>query len=393
MINFKSVNKVLIRVDFNVPIKQGKVIDLTRIESAIPTIKYFLDKKMNVFLMSHLGRPLKQESKYSLKQIIPSIEKLLTKKVKFVKDINGNVRNLLSKNKNQIFLLENLRFYSGEKENNVQFAELLSKYGDIYVNDAFGVSHRHHASVSAIGNFFLNKKFKGLLVKKELDELSQLNQNNKRPFTIIVGGSKIGSKIHLLKTFLNKADNILIGGGMAFPFIKFLGGSIGDSIYKESELGVVKSFLDRAQQSKTKIILPTDCIATNDLENSVDCKNIYINNIPDSYMGVDIGKDTIRLFSETIKASKLIMWNGPMGVSEIDLFSFGTRKIAESITQATAHNAYSIVGGGDTVSDIAKLEMKNNFSYISTGGGAMLDFFRDSNLPGILNMKSLKIDI
>tara|TARA_B100000902_G_scaffold50725_1_gene57470 strand:- start:2476 stop:3654 length:1179 start_codon:yes stop_codon:yes gene_type:complete len=389
MINFKSVDKVLIRVDFNVPIQNNKILDLTRIESAIPTIKYFLDKQVSVFLMSHLGRPNNRESRYSLSQILPSIEKLLGVSVVLINEINGETNNLLTKNKNQIFLLENLRFYPGEKENSMQFAELLSQYGDIYVNDAFGVSHRNHASVSAIGNFFPNKKFTGFLLNRELKELSQLKEQNQRPFTIIVGGSKIGSKIHLLKTFLNKADNILIGGGMAFPFIKYLGGDIGNSIYNESELDVVNSFLEEAEQSKTKILFPIDCIATNNLENITECKTISIKNIPDSYMGVDIGPETIRLFSKIIKDSKLIMWNGPMGVSEIDLFSLGTSQIAESIIQATSLDAYSIIGGGDTVSDIKRLGIQANFSYISTGGGAMLDFFKNNNLPGVLNMKPL----
>ncbi len=389
MINFKSVDKVLIRVDFNVPIQNNKILDLTRIESAIPTIKYFLDKQVSVFLMSHLGRPNNRESRYSLSQILPSIEKLLGVSVVLINEINGETNNLLTKNKNQIFLLENLRFYPGEKENSMQFAELLSQYGDIYVNDAFGVSHRNHASVSAIGNFFPNKKFTGFLLNRELKELSQLKEQNQRPFTIIVGGSKIGSKIHLLKTFLNKADNILIGGGMAFPFIKYLGGDIGNSIYNESELDVVNSFLEEAEQSKTKILFPIDCIATNNLENITECKTISIKNIPDSYMGVDIGPETIRLFSKIIKDSKLIMWNGPMGVSEIDLFSLGTSQIAESIIQATSLDAYSIIGGGDTVSDIKRLGIQANFSYISTSGGAMLDFFKNNNLPGVLNMKPL----
>jgi phosphoglycerate kinase len=271
----------------------------------------------------------------------------------------------------------------------MKFAKLLSNYGDIYINDAFGVSHRNHASVSAITQFFENKKYKGFLLDRELIELKKLKNNKIEPYTIIVGGSKIGSKIHMLKSFLNVADNIIIGGGMAFPFIKYLGGEIGNSIFQENELKVVKEFLDQAKNSKTKIVLPIDCLITNSIDKKTDQSYTDIKNIPEHHMGVDIGVRTIKLFSDVISKSKLIMWNGPMGISEIEDFSNGTREIAATIVEATKQGSYSLVGGGDTISDISRFGLKKEFSYISTGGGAMLEFFKNENLPGIKNLESI----
>ena len=244
IINFKPETRVLIRVDYNVPIENEKILDLTRIQSSIPTIEYFLKKKMKIFLISHLGRPKKRDSKHSLKKLIKPLKKLLGINVGFIPDITTKPKIPIQTTDCQIFLLENLRFYSGETENDLQFAKVLAKYGDIYVNDAFGVSHRNHASVSAIHKFFTSNMYKGFLLESELKELQNLKINTKKPYTVIVGGSKIGSKIHMLKTFLNIADNILIGGGMAFPFIKCLGGEIGSSICKDTELDVVRDFLN-----------------------------------------------------------------------------------------------------------------------------------------------------
>tara|TARA_B100001250_G_scaffold259548_1_gene223501 strand:- start:7436 stop:8623 length:1188 start_codon:yes stop_codon:yes gene_type:complete len=383
----------LIRVDYNIPIKNETLLDLNRIEASIPTIQHFLKQKKKIVLMSHFGRPKGRDSNYSLRKLIPAIEKLLKRKVSFVPDITESSASIIRENNSAIVLLENLRFYSGEQTNDMEFAKQLSMYGDIYINDAFGVSHRNHASVSAITKFFPNKNYKGLLLERELKELKKLKNNNIEPYTIIVGGSKIGSKIHMLKSFLNVADNIIIGGGMAFPFIKHLGGGIGNSICQESELEVVKDFLHKAKQSKTKLSLPKDCLITNNLQKKTNQSYVSISNIPAEYIGVDIGPKTIRLFSNIISDSKLIMWNGPMGISEVDEYSQGSRDIADIIVKTTKRGSYSLLGGGDTISDISRFGLKKKFSYISTGGGAMLDFFKNENLPGTKDLESItKLD-
>jgi len=378
---------VLIRVDYNVPIKNESLLDLNRIEASIPTIQHYLQQNKKIVLMSHFGRPKGIDRNYSLIKIIPAIEKLLKTKVSFVADITGSTVN--REDNSSVTLLENLRFYPGEKKNDIEFAKILSCYGETYVNDAFGVCHRNHASVSAIKNFFPIKKYKGLLLEKELTELKKLKNNSIQPYTIIVGGSKIGSKIHMLKSFLNVADNIIIGGGMAFPFIKYIGGTIGDSIFQADELEVVKEFLHKASKSKTKIFLPEDCLITDNISQKTNKSYVDISNIPNGYMGVDIGLNSIKLFANIISKSKLIMWNGPMGISEVKEYSRGSRDIADSIVKATSNGTYSLVGGGDTISDISRFGLKEKFSYISTGGGAMLDFFKNENLPGTKDLDSI----
>ena len=380
---------VLIRVDYNVPIQNDIILDLNRIEASLPTIKYFLKHNKKIILMSHLGRPKGFDKKYSLEKLIKPLEKLLGLKVLFIPTITLESVSLITNKSYSIVLLENLRFYPGEKTNETEFARVLSNYGDVYVNDAFGVSHRNHASVSAITQFFENKKYKGILLESELGELNKLKQNKISPYTIIVGGSKIGSKIHMLQSFLDVADNIIIGGGMAFPFIKYLGGDIGSSIFQQQELVIVEEFLKQAKQSKTKIILPIDCLITNNIKEKTGQKHIDIMKIPQNYMGVDIGLKTIDLFCNVIRSSKLIMWNGPMGISEINDFSNGTKQIAETIVEATNQGSYSLLGGGDTISEISKWGLKNKFSYISTGGGAMLEFFKNENLPGTKDLDSI----
>tara|TARA_B100001250_G_scaffold378798_1_gene368921 strand:+ start:235 stop:1416 length:1182 start_codon:yes stop_codon:yes gene_type:complete len=387
--SFKLFKNILIRVDYNVPIQNDIILDLNRIESSLPTIRYFLKHNKKIILMSHLGRPKGLDKNYSLEKLIKPLEKLLGLKVLFIPEITSESVNLISNKLYSIVLLENLRFYPGEKTNDIEFARLLSNCGDIYINDAFGVSHRNHASVSAITQFFENQKYKGLLLESELRALNKLKQSTINPYTIIVGGSKIGSKIYMLQSFLNVADNIIIGGGMAFPFIKYLGGDIGSSIFKEQELVIVEEFLNQAKQSKTKIILPIDCLITNNIKERGDQRHIDIMKIPQNYMGVDIGVKTIKLFCDVISSSKLIMWNGPMGISEIDDFSNGTKEIAESVAKVTNQGSYSLLGGGDTISEISKWGLKNKFSYISTGGGAMLEFFKNKNLPGTKDLDSM----
>tara|TARA_B100001113_G_scaffold329607_1_gene304602 strand:+ start:169 stop:1329 length:1161 start_codon:yes stop_codon:yes gene_type:complete len=380
-----SINTALVRVDYNVPIQNGKILDLKRIEASLPTLNYLIEQNTPIVLMSHLGRPKNINPAYSLKILIKPIERLLNKKVIFIENpqqINIPIGS--------IGLLENLRFYSGEKQNDRSFCEQLAKLGDFYINDAFGASHREHASISGIKEFFPNKNYKGLLLESELHQLNILKKNPKSPYTIIVGGSKIGSKIHMLEAFLDIADNILVGGGMAFPFIKYSGGDIGQSICQDSELDIVKSFLNKAKLSKTKIIFPLDFLVTKDLASKEHQKIVDSYKIPMELMGVDIGPKTISLFNEYIINSQSIMWNGPMGVSEINDFSHGTRSLAESIKIATNSGAYSLIGGGDTASDISRFGFEKSFSFISTGGGAMLEFFKNPNLIGFEKLKNLK---
>lgn len=380
--------RVLIRVDFNVPVNNGTITDASRINSALPTIRHFLNLGMSIVLMSHFGRPNGFDDNYSLKFLVAHLSKLLNQKVLFSSDIRDlDVLNLIKPG--EILLLENLRFYSEETQNDGVFAELLSKYGDVYVNDAFGTSHRKHASIQKIQEFFPNKSYMGFLLEKEVSELKKIQKSSLAPQTVIVGGSKIGSKIHMLKTFLNKADNILIGGGMAFPFIKYMGGQIGGSLCNNDELEVVKKFLIQSEKSATKIVLPIDCIVTDSISLKTNIKSCDIMSIPDGYMGVDIGLNSVQLFQKFITNSKLILWNGPMGIFETQEFSSGTKAITNAIAEFTASSGYSLIGGGDTVSAISEFSKKSQFSYISTGGGAMLDFFRNQNLPGILDLKTI----
>ena len=375
--HFKSIKRVLIRVDYNVPIHNGAISDLTRIEATIPTINYFLSLGKQIVLISHLGRPKGINDKYSLRILVKPLSRLLNRDVVFYQDWLTHPIKLA--NQPDVILLENLRFYSGEINNEKAFAETLSNYGDIYVNDAFGVSHRYHASTFGILSFF-KRKYKGFLLSKEIQELTALQNNKKRPFTVLVGGSKIGSKIHILKTFLGIADNIIIGGGMSFPFVKQGGGAIGDSICLDEELDVVADFLLKSNKTNTNIILPVDCLVTNSIQKRSNISIKKIDKIPQNYMGVDIGPKTIQLFEKNILDSKLILWNGPMGIAEIEEFAWGTKKIANLIANATRLGAYSLIGGGDTVSDVARFGLKKQFSYVSTGGGAMLEFFKNNYL-------------
>ncbi len=384
---FNLIKSVLIRVDFNVPINNNEISDLSRVEAVIPTIRFFLNLNKKVVLISHLGRPKSFDKKFSLQKIIKPLSKMLGRQVEFKKnwltDTNFN-KNTLA----EVSLLENLRFYSDETSNKKEFAKIISRYGDIYVNDAFAVSHRHHASVSAILEFFKGK-YMGFLLKKELSHLRSLTKIKKRPFTLIVGGSKIGSKIHILKSFLGIADNILIGGGMAFPFIKNKGGEIGQSICIDDELTIVSDFLKTAKNFTTKIVLPTDIFAVEKIDKVDSIKLLDIYKIPKNFMGVDIGKESVNKFKEIILSSNSILWNGPMGVAEIREYSTGTRKVAQYISQATDNNSYTIIGGGDTVSDISRFGLKDKFSYVSTGGGAMLEFFKKNKLETTSELKDL----
>jgi len=387
-VNFR--NTALIRVDFNVPTHNNKILDLSRIYAAIPTIKHCLNKRMSVVLMSHFGRPSKPSPTFSLKQLVAPLSKILKQKILFCSNIvEGNRIESRSLNQGEVLLLENLRFYPGETTNDVAFAKLLSKYGSIYINDAFAASHREHASISAIKNYFPDKKkFRGFLLSNEIKQLDKLSISN-RPYSVVVGGSKIGSKIHILKAFLDIADYILIGGGMAFPFIKYQGGQIGKSLCNDSEIPIVEEFLNNLQNSTTKLVLPIDCVSTTSIKDQTGINISDINSIASHSMGVDIGPKTIELFKTFIVRSKSIMWNGPMGISEIENFSKGTKKMCKAIADSTKNGSYSLIGGGDTVSDISRFGFKDKFSYVSTGGGAMLEFFKFNQLNTTLDLKEL----
>ena len=387
-VNFN--NTALIRVDFNVPIHNNKILDLSRIYAAIPTIKHCLNKRMAVVLMSHFGRPSKPNPTFSLKQLVEPLSKILKQKILFCSNIvEGNSIESKPLKQGEVLLLENLRFYPGETTNDVAFAKLLSQYGGIYINDAFAASHREHASISAIKAYFSDKKkFRGFLLSNEIKQLDKLSISN-RPYSIVVGGSKIGSKIHILNAFLDIADYILIGGGMAFPFIKYQGGQIGKSLCNDSEIPIVEEFLNNLKNSTTKLVLPIDCVSTTSIKDQSGINISNINSIASHAMGVDIGPKTIELFKTFIIRSKSIMWNGPMGVSEIENFSKGTKKMCKAIADSTQNGSYSLIGGGDTVSDISRFGFKDKFSYVSTGGGAMLEFFKFNQLSTTIDLKEL----
>jgi phosphoglycerate kinase len=384
----KQVKRALLRVDFNVPIDKGKITDFTRIKSTIPTITYLLNLNYNIIIMSHFGRPKGWDNNFSLRLIVAPLSKMLGKDVAFYNEhiLNNTIRELPLE---EVILLENIRFYKEETTNDYTFSKHLSQYGDIYVNDAFGVSHREHASVHGVKQFFKDNKYKGILIEQELKALNKIKQYPPQPLTLIIGGSKVSSKINLLEYFLGTADNIIIGGGMAFPFIKLLNGEIGKSFCKDSELLVARSFMKKAEKTKTKIILPLDCIASAEIKSQGKTLIVDIKDIPDNYMGLDIGPKSIKLFTLVISQSKSILWNGPMGVFEINEFSEGTNSIARAITDELNKETYSLAGGGDTLAAISKIGINNKFSYLSTGGGAMLEFFQDHSLPGVTKLKSL----
>ena len=384
----KQVKRALLRVDFNVPVDNGAITDFTRIKSAIPTIKHLLNLDYNIIIMSHFGRPKGWDNTFSLRLMVDPLSKMLGIDVMFYSQhiLNNETGKLPLE---RVVLLENIRFYKEETSDDYAFSKHLSQYGDIYVNDAFGVSHREHASVHGIKQFFKENKYKGILIDQELKELNKIKQHPAHPLTLVIGGSKVSSKIKVLEYFLGIADNIIIGGGMAFPFIKLLNGKIGKSLCKDAELLVALSFMKKAENTKTKIILPIDCVTSAEIKSQAKTLIVDIKEIPDNYMGLDIGPKSIELFTLVISKSKSILWNGPMGVFEINEFSEGTNSIARAITDELNQETYSLAGGGDTLAAISKIGINNKFSYLSTGGGAMLDFFQDHSLPGITKLKSL----
>ena len=382
-----SGKRALIRVDFNVPLDaEFNITDDSRITAALPTIHKIIKDGGSVILMSHLGRPKEGPTdKYSLKHIVSHLSKLLGINVKFANDCAGADAIEYSKNlkSGEVLLLENLRFYKEEEKGNEEFAEKLSKLGDFYVNDAFGTAHRAHASTAIIAKFFPAAKCFGYVMAKEVANAEKVMHNPQRPFTAIVGGAKVSDKILIIENLLNIADNIIIGGGMSYTFIKAQGGQIGKSLFEEERVELTKEILTRAEAKGVKIYLPVDSIIADNFSNDANTENKQSNEIPDSWMGLDIGKEATETYKKVITESKTILWNGPMGVFEMDAFANGTKQVALSLADATSNGAFSLIGGGDSAAAIHKFHLEDKVSYVSTGGGALLEYFEGKELPGI----------
>jgi phosphoglycerate kinase len=385
-INFKN-KRALIRVDFNVPLDAAyNVTDNSRIMAAVPTIKKVLSDGGSVVLMSHLGRPTDGPTeKYSLKHLLPALREQFGIEIKFADDCISEASFELSKHlkPGEILLLENLRFYKLEEKGDVDFAEKLAKHGDIYVNDAFGTAHRAHASTAIIAQFFPQNKTFGYCIENELKSINKVLHEGKKPFTAIMGGAKVSDKIIILQQLINKADNIIIGGGMAFTFVKALGGDIGNSLVEDDRLQTALDILADAKQKNVNIYIPVDANIADSFNNDANKKLVDVKNIPNGWMGLDIGPETERIFEEVIANSNTILWNGPMGVFEMSNFESGTKSVAEAICAASKKGAFSLIGGGDSVAAINKYNLGDQVSYVSTGGGALLEYIEAGTLPGV----------
>ena len=384
--NFKD-KKALVRVDFNVPQSADlKVTDNSRIQAVKPTIDKILNDGGSVILMTHLGRPKgKVAEEFSLKNIIPEIEEVLGKKVLFCSDCIGADAENMTKNlkPGEILLLENLRFYNEEENGDVQFAEKLSKYADAYVNDAFGTAHREHASTAVIAQFFPSTKFFGLLMAKELEAIDKVLKSGEKPVLAILGGSKVSTKITIIENILPAIDHLIIGGGMAFTFVKALGGKIGNSLVEADKLKLALEILEKAKEQNVKVHLPIDIIIADEFNNDAETKEVDVYDIPDGWMGLDAGTKTRLLNHDVIMNSRTILWNGPIGVFEMPNFSAGTIALGDSIAEATELGAFSLVGGGDSVAFVKQFGYEDKVSYVSTGGGAMLESLEGKELPGV----------
>ena len=389
----KSINeisfngkKVFIRVDFNVPFNDyGEITDSSRIAASLPTIEYVLSNGGACILASHLGRPVGKDSELSLKKIIPELKKLLGKDVIFLENSIGaaQTKEACSNLQNgEVVLLENLRFYEEETKADIDFAKELSSLADIYINDAYGTTHREHASTATIAQFF-SEKAPGMLLEKEIESLKKLMEKPKKPVTAIIGGAKVSSKISVIANMLDVVDNLIIGGGMAYTFIKNNGGNIGESIFEKDKLDDCSEIISLAEQKNVNVFLPEDVVASNEFSNEGLKKVINIYNIPSGWQGLDIGPLTISNFENIVTESKTILWNGPMGVFEMPAFEKGTLSIAKSVAKATSSGAFSLIGGGDSVAAIKKFNLQDEVSFISTGGGAMLESLEGKILPGI----------
>ena len=379
--------KVLIRVDFNVPLdKHFNITDDSRIKAALPTIKKVIADGGKAIIMSHLGRPENGfEEKFSLKHTTKHLSNLLETEVGFSVDCIGRktLTDISKMENGDVLVLENLRFYSQEKAGDNEFAKQLAKLGNVYVNDAFGTAHRAHASTSIIANYFPNNKYFGLLLSNEINSLEIALKNPKRPFTAIIGGAKITGKIDVITSLFDKVDNLIIGGGMAYTFAKAMGGNIGDSLVENNKVALAKILIADAKERGVQLLLPSDSVNADDFNNNAAIQYSEITNIPDGFMGLDIGSDSITHFSKVILNAKTIIWNGPMGVFEMGNFSNGTKQIGVAICKATQNGAFSLVGGGDSVAAVKQFGFAEKVSYISTGGGAMLEYLEGKQLPGV----------
>ena len=382
-INFK--NKIaIVRVDFNVPLTDNlKISDNTRIKKGIVSIKHIINKGGKCIIISHLGRPSGKgyEKEYSLENILPSLSKELDYDIGFIKNYFSDDFNF-DKLKSDVVLLENLRFYKEEKNNNLQFAKKLASLADVYVNDAFGTCHREHASTNMLPKL-IKEKCAGLLIKEELSNINKIINDYKKPFTAILGGAKVSDKILVIEKLIEIADNIIIGGAMSNTFIKAKGGKIGNSLYEKDKLNLSIKILKKAEKNNVNIILPIDSKCSISLNENEKIIVFESENIDSNYSSFDIGPKSLKIFDSIIKNSKTIIWNGPMGVFENILFSDGTNEIANSITEATENGAFSLVGGGDSISAIKKNNKENGISFISTGGGALLELIGNGNLPAL----------
>ena len=385
-INFKN-KKALIRVDFNVPLNKNlKITDDTRICAALPTINKIVSEGGSVILMSHLGRPKNgYEDKFSLKHIINHLSEKLNIKVKFAHNCIGvEVTKIVNQLKNgEVLLLENLRFHTEEKAGDKIFAEQLSKLAEIYVNDAFGTAHRTHASTAIIANFFHDNKCFGYVMANEIKNLEKVLNEGERPITAIMGGAKVSSKISIINKLMDKVDKIIIGGGMSYTFAKALGGNVGNSLVEDDKMELALTLISQAKEKGVELLIPIDSLNADAFSNHANTNVSDIDKIQDGWMGLDISEKTKKIYRKAILSSKTILWNGPMGVFEMDKFSGGTKYIAEAIAEATLQGSFSLVGGGDSVAAVKKFNLQDNVSYVSTGGGAMLEYLEGKELPGI----------
>lgn len=384
--NFEG-KKALIRVDFNVPLNsEFQVTDPTRIKAAIPTIQKILKDGGSVILMSHLGRPKSgPEDKFSLRHTVSTLSELLSLPVKFAVDCVGE--SAMSESKSlqagEVLLLENLRFHKEEEKGDIEFAKSLASLGDVYVNDAFGTAHREHASTAVIAQFFKGKSMFGYVMAGELKNAEQVLTHPSRPFTAIMGGAKVSDKILIIERLLDKVNHLLIGGGMAYTFIKAQGGHIGSSLCEEDKLDLALELIEKAKAKGVTIHLPTDSVNADKFDKDANTNVTDIRNIENGWMGLDIGPDSAVAFSKVISESKTILWNGPMGVFEMAKFENGTRKVAEAIVSATSNGAFSLIGGGDSAAAINQFHFADKVSYVSTGGGALLEYIEGKELPGV----------
>ncbi len=383
--NFKD-KKAIIRVDFNVPLDENfNVTDATRIEAAKPTIDKILADGGSVILMSHLGRPKGVERKYSLGHIVKKASEILGQTVYFAPDCIGSEAEKAVSNlqPGQILLLENLRFYKEEEAGDVAFAKQLASLGDIYVNDAFGTAHRAHASTTIIAQFFPTEKCFGLLLAREIESLNKVLKDSVKPVTAVLGGSKVSSKITVIENILDKVDHMIIGGGMTFTFVKALGGKVGESICEDDKQELALEILRLAKEKGVQIHIPVDVVAADDFSNTANTQIVDVREIPDGWQGLDAGPKSLENFKKVILESKTILWNGPLGVFEMPTFANGTIELGNFIAESTANGAFSLVGGGDSVAAVKQFGFEDKVSYVSTGGGAMLEMLEGRILPGI----------